>query len=95
MQFYIPLPLMPIVPPNHADYKFSKEMIRLWASFAKASITSEDSTLEFMGQTWHPQKVNETLNYLKLDATPSIISAPFEERVKFWNSILRNTDSTF
>ncbi|CAG7835930.1 unnamed protein product [Allacma fusca] len=70
---------------DSADYKFSKDMVKLWAQFA-----TDDEKMEFRGVKWTKQKHTPgRLHYFELSETPKVIQEPFEERVETLTSILK------
>jgi hypothetical protein len=89
MQFFVPVPFFPSVQEGHKDYEFSKEMIKIWSSFATKNLSdsTSDQSLEFMGHKWPPQRVGEPLRYMHIGESPGMISEPFKLRVDFWNSL--------
>jgi hypothetical protein len=77
---------MPEYNPGDENYEFSRDVIKLWVSFARDGKPSE-----FKGVTWNPINPKETssspLKYLEISKNPKIIQESFSDRVKFWNSL--------
>jgi carboxylesterase type B len=67
------------------DYKFSKDMVKLWVQFA-----TNDSAMEIRGVKWAKQRHTPgRLSYLELCETPKVIQEPFEERMDKLTYILK------
>ncbi|CAL8080996.1 unnamed protein product [Orchesella dallaii] len=74
---------------NSQRYPFSREMVKLWASFSKNGKPDD-----FSGVTWDPlkfdKKTNKTvtpLQYLQIGNEPAMIDEPFTKRLNFWNEL--------
>ncbi|CAG7838552.1 unnamed protein product [Allacma fusca] len=77
---------------GHPDFEFSKTMVKLWASFAKA-----EKTMAVDGELWepvNPQDSTSALFYVDLNAnsTSSTISTKtvnqhLSKRIQFWDSL--------
>jgi carboxylesterase type B len=68
--------------PSSADYKFSKEMVKLWVDYAK-----DDTTLEFKGVRFPAQEPQKPLQYFEICETPKLIDEPFAERTDALKSL--------
>ncbi|ODM98999.1 Venom carboxylesterase-6 [Orchesella cincta] len=74
---------------HSSRYPFSREMVKLWVSFAKAGKPND-----FAGVSWDPlkfdKKTNKTstpLQYLRLGNVPAMIDEPFTKRLNFWTDL--------
>ncbi|CAG7722401.1 unnamed protein product [Allacma fusca] len=77
--FWIPF-VFKFSPDEEADTKFSKDFVKLWASFAK------NEKMFFRGVEFTPVS-NGQLKYLDLNDSPKMIRAPFQERMEFLESL--------
>ncbi|CAG7687337.1 unnamed protein product [Allacma fusca] len=68
--------------PNSADYKFSKDMVKLWVDFAR-----DAASMTFRGAEFLKQEQEKPLEYLELSESPKVIDEPFGERVDALKSL--------
>ncbi|CAG7728001.1 unnamed protein product [Allacma fusca] len=69
--------------PQSADYKFSKDMIKLWVDFAR-----DPTSMIFRGVGFSKQEpTDKPLQYLELSEDPRMVDEPFQERVDELKSV--------
>jgi carboxylesterase type B len=68
--------------PNSEDYKFSKDMVKLWVDFAR-----DETSLTFRGAKFPVQDANDDVQYFDLCETPKLIPEPFADRTDALKSL--------
>nr|ATJ44555.1 acetate esterase 11 [Helicoverpa assulta] len=64
-----------------------RRVVKMWTNFAKTSNPTPDESDGLLKITWDPVENQDKLNYLSIGSELTKGRNPFEERMKFWDSL--------